>query len=508
MAIPFVIGIDCSTTACKAIAWDPHGKALAEGRAAYPILSPQPDWSEQEAEQWWQAACSALKELSYQVDVSRAEGLCITAQRESFVLVDRQGQSLRNAILWLDERSREQVNELVKTFGSVHLHALTGKPPSMSLALPKLLWLKAHEPDALSQAAQILDTHAYLVYRLTGKFTTSLACADPLGLVDMRAQTWAADLIRELGLRGDQFPELVQPGTLIGTIDPSGSAESGLPTGLPIIAGAGDGQCAGLGANAIQSRRACLNLGTAVVSGALSAEYRVDPAFRTLFGPYEGCFYLETVIRGGVSTINWFIDRFANDLRRGSSALTPEEQLDLAAARVPAGCSGLILVPYWNSVLNPYWDPLASGMVIGWTSAHGREHFYRAILEGIAFEQRLASDGMMKALGRRFEEIVAVGGGSRSPLWRQIIANIVGLPVLRAETREATCLGAGILAAARVGWYPDVGSAADAMTEVADRLEPQPEVSAYYERLFQDVYLPLFPTLRRLVDRLTELSNS
>ena len=504
MIKPFVIGIDCSTTACKATAWDQEGQALAEGRAAYPLQKPQPGWAEQAAEDWWRGVCTALAELAHQLDLAQAAAVCITAQRESFVLLDAQGQPVRPAILWLDERSREQVNRLVQTFGRENLHALTGKPPSMSLALPKILWLNENEAHSLARASKILDTHAYLVYRLSGKFSTSLACADPLGLVDMRAQTWAADLLPELGLRQDQLPELVQPGALIGRVSAAGAADSGLPSSLPIVAGAGDGQCAGLGANALRGGRVYLNLGTAVVSGALSAEYRVNPAFRTLFGPLAGFYYLETVIRGGVSTLNWFIDAFASDLRRASSPLTPEEQLEAAASQIAPGCAGLILVPYWNSVMNPYWDPAASGMVIGWTSAHGRAHFFRAILEGIAFEQRLASEGLMAALGQRFDEIVAVGGGSRSRLWRQIIADIGGLPVRCATTAEASCLGAGMMAAVQVGWYPDVFSAANAMTQTAESVTPQPDVQAFYERMYQEVYRPLFPTMRHLVDRLAE----
>jgi xylulokinase len=329
-----------------------------------------------------------------------------------------------------------------------------------------------------------------------------------MGLIDMRAHSWAVDIIKELGLQVDQFPDLVPPGQIIGYVSQAGSVESGLPVGLPIIAGAGDGQCAGLGANAIGYERTYLNLGTAVVSGAFSPDYLVNPAFRTHFSPLDGSYFLETVIRGGVSTISWFVDEFADDLRSNATPLTPEEQLEIAASKVPPGCFGLLLVPYWNSVMNPYWDTSATGIMIGWTGSHGREHFYRAILEGIAFEQRLAGDGMMKALERRFDEIVAVGGGSQSDLWCQIIANITGIPVVRSTTTEATCLGAGILAAAKVGWYPDITSAANAMTRTIERFVPQPEIAPFYERLYQEIYLPLFPTIQHLVDHLTELSHA
>jgi sugar (pentulose or hexulose) kinase len=502
-----VIGIDTSTTACKAIAWDPNGRAVAEGRSTYPLLQPHPTWYEQNAEQWWTGTCTALNELFSKIDISRVEALCITNQRESFVPVDRHGKPIRNGILWLDERSRAQVEFLISTIGKERLHQTTGKPAAMTPSLPKIVWLIQNEPEIIERTYKFVEPHAFHVFRLTGDFRTSLACADPMGLVDMRANRWAEDLIKELGLRIDQFPDLVPPGALIGKVTKNAAVESGLPEGLPVVAGAGDGQCAGLGANAVSSERAYLNLGTAVVGGAFSAEYLADPAFRTLYAPLAGNYFLETVMRGGVFTIGWFVEKFASDLRSNALPLSPEELLEAAAAKVPPGCLGLMLVPYWNNVMNPYWDPSASGIMVGWTGVHGREHFYRAIMEGIAFEQKLAGDGVMAALGRRFSEYVVMGGGSRSKLWNQIVADVTGVPVLRSTSAEATCLGAGILAAAAAGWYPSVSSAAEAMTGTAERYTPNPEMQAFYDKLYHEVYRQLFPALQQLIDRLTQLSH-
>ena len=285
---------------------------------------------------------------------------------------------------------------------------------------------------------------------------------------------------------------------------------TGLPAGLPVVAGAGDGQCAGLGANAIVPGRAYLNLGTAVASGVISAGYRCDRAFRTLIAPIPGHYYAEHILRGGVFTIAWFVEKFAADLR-GLSATAhqpqrAEEVLEAAAAQLPPGAGGLMLVPYWNNVMNPYWDPSATGIVIGWTGSHGRAHFYRAILEGIAYEQRLVGDAMMAALGAPFTEYVVMGGGSHSDLWRQIIADVTGVPVVRSTSAEATCLGAGILAATAAGWYADVSVAAAAMTGVAGRCAPQPATQAIYDRLYREVYQGLFPVVQPAVDRLTALT--
>jgi sugar (pentulose or hexulose) kinase len=328
-----------------------------------------------------------------------------------------------------------------------------------------------------------------------------------MGLIDMRARAWATDLIQEVGLRVEQLPDLVPPGTIIGPISRSVAAATGLPEGLPVVAGAGDGQCAGLGANATGGDRASLNLGTAVVSGTVSDDYLAERAFRTLYAPIAGSYFLEAVIQSGVFTASWFVEKLAQDLHQPEQRRRPEEVLEAEAARVPPGSLGLVLVPYWKHAMTPYWDPVASGITVGWTGAHGREHFYRAILEGIAFEQRLVGEVMMEARGRRFNEYVVLGGGSRSDLWCQILADVTGVPLVRSATAEATCLGAGILAAAAAGWYPDVKTAADGMTGTAERFAPNPEAQAVYEQLYKQVYRPLFPTLQPLLHRLAALTH-
>jgi sugar (pentulose or hexulose) kinase len=201
-----VVGVDSSTTACKAIAWDKQGRVMAEGRASYPLLRPQPTWFEQNAEDWWNSFCAAIKDLLSQIDANKVELLCITHQRESFVPIDKQGQPIRNAILWLDERTRPQLSFLEEKIGAEKIHQISGKPLSMTPSLPKLVWLQQNEPEIIARAYKFLETHAFLIYHLTGHFRTSLACADPMGLVDMQTHTWAGELIEPLGFRLDQFP--------------------------------------------------------------------------------------------------------------------------------------------------------------------------------------------------------------------------------------------------------------------------------------------------------------
>jgi xylulokinase len=325
-----------------------------------------------------------------------------------------------------------------------------------------------------------------------------------MGIVDMRRAAWATDLIRAIGLREDQFVPIASPGTVLGQISQGAAAATGLHAGTPVVAGAGDGQAATLGAGITGPGRAFVNLGTAIAGGAVSDHYATDLAFRTCAGAIPGTFVLESVLRGGTATVSWFMEHIA-DPRYGQDAFTVYER---EAAALPPGAAGLMLVPYWNTVMNPYWDPAASGLVMGWTTAHRRHHLYRAILEGIACEHRLAVEGIVAASGVPLTEHVILGGGSQSALWCRIMADVLAAPVVRARSADATNLGAGVLAAWSAGWFPSPREAAAAMTATTARFAPDDEGAAVYDRLYRDVYVHLFPALRPYMDRLTELAAS
>jgi xylulokinase len=355
------------------------------------LLTPQPGYYEQRADDWWNAMAQALRDVICQIDPHRLAAVCVTHQRETFVPVDEHGHAVRDAIVWLDERAQAQVNELDARVGNERLHQITGKPVAMTPSLPKILWLQEHEPDMLRRAHKIVEVHAFLVWHLTAQWKTSWACADPMGLVDLRSWQWAHDVMADLSLDPAQYPELAAPGSVLGEVTDAAARATGLPAGLPVVAGVGDGQSAGLGANVTRAGKAYLNLGTAIVSGAHAADYATDRAFRTLSSPIAGAYVCETLIRAGTFTISWFVEHFAPDLRNIALPLGAEELLEAAARTVPPGASGLMLVPYWNGAASLRWDGSATGITVGWTGAHGREHLYRAILEGIAFEQRLAT---------------------------------------------------------------------------------------------------------------------
>lgn len=487
-----VIGIDCSTTATKAVVWDLKGREIAEGRAKFALSMPHSGWHEQDAEDWWRSTRQALEEAASKVDPRRIRAIGITHQRESFVCTDEEGKPLRPAILWLDERAGKEIER----YGSEEVHRITGKPPDVTPAFYKLLWLRNNEPEILDRAARVLDAHSFLVGKLTGRWCTSWSSADTLGIVDMESFDWADSLLQEIGLSREQLPEIVPPGEVMGELSAEAANETELPEGLPVVGGAGDGQTAGLGADVTRPGKAYLNLGTAIVSGTYSDRYVWGREFRTLGGPIAGTYTLETLLRSGTYTISWFVENYggvdAASLRLG---LSDEEVLEVAAAKLPPGAEGLMVLPYLGACSTPYWDPRASGVVFGLRGRHTKAHVYRAILEGLAFEQRLCTDGMEKGLGQPIEKYAAMGGGSRSPLFCQIEADITGRNVTVCREVETTCLGAGIFAAAATGAYRDLREAAGAMSAEGRTYEPDDRRHAFYDRLYEDVYRRLYPQL-------------
>ncbi len=504
---PLALSLDSSTTACKAIIWDCRGTSVARGYSSLALLAPQPAWHEQPAESWWESMTHAIQQAVSQVDDRRLKALCIAHQRETFVPLDEHDRPLINGILWMDERARELLSSLEQILGEEEFHRLTGKRLSVNLTIAKIAWLKENRADVFAQTRKYLDVHAFLVHRLTGSYSTGWGCADPTGLFDIQDNCWAASLLDQVDIRIDQLPEVYPPGTIIGSLTPTAAEACGLPVGLPVVAGIGDGQASGLGVNITSPGDAYLSLGTSVISGTFSDRYIFDPAFRTMTGGVPGSYLLETVQLGGGYTVAWFMEKIAG--QSGQDIANLQSSYDQAASAVPPGSAGLVVVPYWNSVLGPYWDPFASGIIVGWRGFHQLPHLYRAILEGVAFEQYLGTLGVEKALRKPVKRYIAMGGGAQSDLWCQIIADITDKPVYRATTTEAAALGAGILAATAVGCFANAREAAQEMTHILPQpIEPNASVHSFYNRLFEEVYRPLFPAMQLYLDRLASISNS
>ncbi|HET6499379.1 MAG TPA: FGGY family carbohydrate kinase [Amycolatopsis sp.] len=473
----YVVGIDCSTTSAKAVVFDEAGACVAQGRAGLDTAMPRPGRHEQDPRRWWSATEQALRQAIAAVGPDRVAAIGVTHQRETFACLDRDGTALRPAILWLDGRAGEQA----AAAGTERVHRLSGKPPDITPALYKLMWLREHEPSIMDRMARVVDVGGYLLHELTGRWVTGWGSADPLGLLDMSTFEYAPELLDLAGIGAAQLPELVPPGTVVGEFE-----------SIPVVASVGDGQAAGLGADVLAPGRAYLNLGTGIASGTPSPVYRAARAFRTLASPLAGDYTLETLLSSGTYLVSWFARQF------DGGGEVPGEGLQAAAAALPPGADGLMTLPYWNSAQTPNWDPFASGAVIGWRGVHGPAHLYRSLLEGIAFELRLQTEGVAAEQGTPIVEYRAMGGGSRSPLWTQMIADVTGRPVTVCAETETSALGAAIQAAAAVGLHGDLRASARAMTRFSRTVEPSSSAYEPFFEIYQRLYGQLAETLAAL----------
>jgi len=488
-----VIGIDSSTTATKAIAWDRTGAPVAEGRAAIPLAQPRPRYFEQDPDDWWRSASLALRELTAKVEPARVAGVAISNQRETFGLFGEDGEPIRPAIVWLDERAMDQMRRFGASFGADKIHAISGKPVDITPCVYRMVWLRENEPHHLDRAAYVSEVHGYLCFRLTGRWITSTASADPLGVLDMERLVWSEDILAAAEVPIDKMLALVHPGALIGTVTETAAQATGLPLGTPVFAAGGDGQCAGTGVDFLQSGRAYINLGTAVVSGTYSERYVFDAAFRTETAIADRGYIVETCLRSGTFLVDW--------LSRELMGIEPERELvalkalEAEAAASPVGANGVILVPYWEGCMTPHWDASARGVIAGLSGSTRRGDLYRAMLEGVVLEQALASRRLEAGSGQTIDHYVAVGGGTASNLWMQILADAAGVPVHRSTSKEASSLGAAIAAATGCGWFRSFAEASAAMAGHIDRtFEPRPREQAAYARL-GEIYDQLWPAL-------------
>jgi sugar (pentulose or hexulose) kinase len=500
-----VVGIDSSTSATKAIAWDAEGNRVAEGRKAISLSNPRPGEFEQAPADWWSSTVAALRELTSKIDPQRLAGLAISNQRETFGAFAENGGALRPGMVWLDDRARPQTKRFGESFGAERVHEISGKPLDVIPCLYRLIWMREHEPDIFERAAFFAEVHGYLCFRLTGRKVTSTASADPMGLLDMRSFTWSRDIFEAAGIPLSKMPALVRPGEFVGRISDAVAAETGLPQGLRVFAGGGDGQCAGTGVAVLQPGRAYVNLGTAAVAGIYGETYAYNRHFRTETAIAEEGYIYETCVRSGTFLVDWLAGEvFGVESTKRREALA---ELEAQASTLPIGAEGLVLAPYWQGCMTPHWDSNARGLIAGLTGSTRRANIFRAILEGVALEIAQSMEAASSASGVAIDHYVAIGGGASSDLWTSILADASARPVRRSPATEASSLGAAMAAAKGAGWYPTLKQASLAMAATPTlAFEPDPRRVELY-REFRGIHADLWPIVRSWNDRLTAFAE-
>ena len=501
-----LIGLDLGTTALKCAAYEEDGTLVANATREYSLLTPAPSIVEVHPSTYWSEIVSAMHDLLGQsgIDAKRVAALGISAQGETLIPMRADGDPAYNAIVWLDGRATDESDELAERFDAQEFYEVTGQPAMLpTWPAAKILWLARHEQHTFEQVARFLLIEDYFLWRLTGEYVSEGSLLTSTCYWDFRTKLWWPEMLDALGIDESRLPAIVEPGTAVGKLLPPVARELGLPSATIACTGALDQACGAIGVGTVGPGRFSENTGAAVALCATLDAPRLDPS-RRMPCHYHGVpdtYMFHTFTSGGV-VLRWFRDRFAEAERSvaASMGLDAYDLLAQEAGTIAAGAEGLVVIPHLQGAMAPESNANARGAVVGLSLRHGRAHMARAILESIAFVVRRNIE-VLEDLDVAVPEIRALGGGARSPLWKQIEADVTQRPVLTTRQPDAATLGAAILAGVGLGRYASAQEAAESMVQIDATFEPRPELAGLYDEtyaIYQQTYESLCPVFDSL----------
>jgi xylulokinase len=483
-----VLGLDVSTTATKAVLVDAGGTVRAVAAAEYPYETPRPLWSEQDPASWWTGTVDAVRRAleAGEVTPGDVEAVGLTGQMHGLVALDTAGRVLRPAILWNDQRTQTECDLIRETLGRDRLIAITGNDALTGFTAPKILWVREHEPEVWSRIAHVLLPKDFVRYHLTGDLAVDKADGAGTLLFDLARRDWSAEVVGALGIDPAWLPTTFEGPEVTGHVSAGAAEAMGLRAGIPVVAGGGDQSAAAVGVGAVEPGIVSVSLGTSGVVFATTGGPSIEPEGRlhAFCHAVPGRWHVMGVMLSAAGSLRWYRDTLAPGVAFGELA-------DEAAA-APPGSDGLLFLPYLTGERTPHPDPLARGAFVGLTVHHGRAHLTRAVLEGVAFGLRDSVE-LMRSVGMSgLSQIRATGGGSKSELWRRILADVLGATVVTTSTSEGAAQGAATLAAVGIGWFPSVEEACRRVVSVGDPVEAGGD-GAYVEGYAR--YGELYPAL-------------
>lgn len=497
----YVLGIDVSTTGAKALIVDDTGQVVAEATTEYPLSTPRPLWSEQNPADWWSGVQQSIRCALGEKHILAKQivGVGLTGQMHGLVLLDERGEVLRPAILWNDQRTGPQCEQITQQIGLQRLLTWTGNLALPGFTAPKILWVRQHEPEIYAHVAQILLPKDYIRYKLTGEYATDMAGAAGTLLLDIRKRDWSKEMLHALDIHREWLPPCHEGPEITGTISRAAAEATGLKAGTPVVGGGGDQAAQAVGVGAVRPGIMALTLGTSGVVFATTAAPVVDSKGRlhAFCHAVPGRWHLMGVMLSAAGALRWYHDLLAAE-QSYDDFLKP-------AADVPAGCEGLLFLPYLTGERTPYPDPNARGAFIGLTVRHGLGHMTRAVLEGVAFGLRDILELFRSGGSGEIAQVRASGGGARSALWRQILADILDCELVTVNVTEGAAYGAALLAGVGAGLWPDVETACEAVVRITDHVSPNWRATQAYDQLYR-VYHGLYEALKPTFDTLTAFS--
>jgi len=502
----YLIGIDLGTSGTKTVLFDTAGNAIESATMEYPLIQLRNGWAEQKPEHWWQACIATLRQVMDKSGIDNREvaGIGFSGQMHGLVLLDGQGEVLRDSIIWCDGRTAAECAEITATIGKQRLIEITANPALTGFTAGKILWVRKNEPELYDRARHILLPKDYLRYKLCGVYATEVSDASGMNLLDVPGRKWSAEILDKLGVNPGLLPRLYESHEITGYITDDAAALTGLRPGTPVVGGAGDNAAAAVGTGVVRSGKAFITIGTSGVIFAHSDEVRIDAEGRvhTFCAAVPGAWTVMSCTLSAGGSLQWFRNNFCEAEMReaGSAGKDVYDILSEQAAQAPIGANRLLFLPYLMGERSPLLDPDARGVFFGLSGMHGRADLLRAIMEGVVYSQRDCFD-VLRQLDVPFTQMIATGGGGRSPFWRQMIADVLDCPIATVTNTEGAALGAAILAGVGAGVYSSVPAACEAIIRTNEPQEPDNAKKAAYDSfraIYRDVYSNLKTTFKTL----------
>ncbi|MFF0150647.1 gluconokinase [Micromonospora sp. NPDC005203] len=492
-----VVGVDIGTTSTKAVAYDTDGRQLGSHSVGYPLNDPQPGYAEQDPHLILDAVLKSVSVVVAEL-VQPVAGLAFCSAMHSLIGLDPDGNPLTPSVTWADSRAIRQAERLRAMPSGLALHRRTGTPVHPMSPLPKLVWFAEQEPKLFERVAHWVGIKDWVLLRLCDALVTDHSIASASGLLDIHRLVWDTEALTIAGITEEQLPQLVATDAVLPGLTPQAAATTGLPERTPVVVGAGDGPLANLGLGAVHPGMVACSIGTSGAMRVMVERPGVDPLGGVFcYALTEHRWAVGGAINNGGIVLKWAGEALAPDLGEHS-----EEDLVTLAARAPAGSGGLIMLPYLHSERAPHWSALPRGAYVGLTHSHRREHLIRAALEGVCQQLALVLSSV-RAAGNEVREIRAGGGFARSGLWRQMLADVLGVPVSFPAAHEGSSFGAALLGMQSLGLIPSIDVAAD-LVRIEETIRPDPAAAATYAALlplFAELYdalTPTFASIRRL----------
>lgn len=498
-----ILGLDVGTTETKAILVDERGNLISEKSGELSLIYSGEGCIEQDIEEIWAETAAVIKRCFREAHKSRLVCVAVTGQRETLCPLDKELTPLRNAISWQDTRGWKVCKKMSQELGIEEVYRITGLPINTMPWASKLVWIKENEQSTYEKAWKFAGVVDYTIWKLCGELKMDYSNACRTMLFDLSKLKWSERIFEYLGLDLDKMPELVPSGQILGTATKEASEETNLPTGVTVVYGGGDQQCNALGVGVTDSKKISCVLGTCTNIEGYSERPPLDPEMRlqAQLHVVSNSYLSEGGIASSGSIYKWFRDNFGEveSLIAKRCSKNPYEVLDTEAESVPPGSMGLIMIPYFVGSLYPHWNPEDRGLFVGLRLNHRREHFARAILEGIAYEYARMAKDVRRVLGTELEQIRFMGGGARSDIWPQIITDVLGVKGTTTKCVQAGAMGATILGSVACGWFADVRRAVETFVRT-DRTFDVNEKN-------HEVYLKYYDIYERFYDRVKDLVN-